>query len=589
MKLVESQTLRARWVSCLSVFLVIVLGYGAALGFDFINYDDPEYITENVHVNRGLSVENTKWALTSVGRVNLWHPLTYFSHQLDVSLFGLNPKGHHAMNVLLHSLAGVFLYLLITQLTKSRWLPLIIVAIWAFHPQRVQSVAWLSERKDVLSGVFFFITLYCFTRWLKGRKEGYYWLSLASFVLALLSKPSVVSLPFILVGIYCLFYKEKLSWKGLFARLIPFFTFSVLTAMVTMYFQSQGGLSGLSDGMGSTDYFAKILLSFSFYIERFLSPTTHQLWFYPDLSTKSIIISAAVSLVSVVLVLLVARKSKLVSFGALWYLVMWLPVSGIVPLSYYFRADRYSYLPQIGLIFVLAGMLIIVSQKWPAVSKLAIAGAGLAMGCLVLLQQTHLRLWQNNQTLFKHEMTVNPRSLLAPIHYAQSVERDQPLIALGYYTKAHLIDKESGLALTNMGVIYEKQGMLTEAVSCYRKATQTAVQDQECWVRLIDLLTREGESENVEKYITTSLELYPNSKDLMLAAARYFYGVKRDAESALVYYRKLYAMNMRCSAFIKDYAIVAYTAGHKKEAKELFLLLPLVERNHPAIKAILDE
>jgi len=589
MDLVKRKKLRARWMTSFVVFILIAIGYSSSLKFDFINYDDPEYITDNPRINTGVSVENTKWALTSAGKMNLWHPLTYLSHQLDVTLFGLKPMGHHAMNVLLHSVGGVFLYLLIANLTKSKWLPLVIVAIWAFHPQRVQSVAWLSERKDVLSGMFFFLTLYSYTKWMSSRAEWLYWLSLASCSLALLSKPSVVSLPFILIGIYFFFSERKLNWRKMLPRILPFLTLAALTALMTMYFQSKGGLANLNSGIGSSAYFAKILLSFSFYIERFFNPTPHQLWFYPDLSVKRLLLAGAITVISVLLVVLTYRKSKLVGFGALWYLMMWLPISGIIPLSFYFRADRYSYLPQIGIIIVLVGLVMIAVKKWQLANRLAMPVAILVIASFTVIQQFHLPLWKDNQTLFKHEISVNPRSLLAPIHYGSSIEKEQPLVALEYYTKAHKIDKESALALTNMGVIYERQGMRDKAIDCYRMATLAAVQDHDCWVRYIDILTREKKAEGVENSIEEAIARYPSSEDILLVAARYQYVVKKDATKALVYYRKLYTMGLREVAFIRDYAIIAYETGHKKEAKELFSSLPLVDRNHPAIKAILSE
>ena len=589
MKLDNRTTRSERWISCLLVFFLIILGYSSAVQFDFINYDDPEYITSNERVNTGLSLVNTKWAMTSVGKMNLWHPLTYLSHQLDVTLYGLDPMGHHAMNILLHALGGVFLYLFIAHLTKSKLLPFVIVAIWAFHPQRVQSVAWLSERKDVLSGMFLFLTLYSYTKWLAGKTEWYYWLSIASCSLALLSKPSVVTVPIILIGIYYLFNYERMSRRALIARLMPFFILAVSTAIVTMYFQSKGGLSNLTNNIGTIDYFAKILLSFSFYIERLFNPTPHQLWFYPDLTAKRMIIAGAVSLVSILVVIFTYRKSKYISFGAIWYCIMWLPVSGVIPLSFYYRADRYSYLPQIGIILVLVGWGMLVVKKWQLVSKLTIPISVIVIVTLALVQQSHLQYWKNNQTLFKHEMTINPRSLLAPIHYGHSIEKEHPLLALEYYTRAHEIDRESGLALTNMGVICEQQGMIDEAIENYTMATKTAVQDHTPWVRLIDLLIRESKPEGVEEYIQQALKLYPTSEEVMLVAAHYFYAVKEDADAALFYYRKLYGMRPSGIEFVRDYAIIAYKAGYVKEAKDLFITLPAAEKDHPVIRVILNE
>jgi tetratricopeptide (TPR) repeat protein len=532
------------WCLLFLLVIIVIAAFAASVKFGFINYDDPLYITENPHVNTGLSLANLKWALTSTGDTNLWHPLTFFSHQLDVSLFGAKPGWHHAVNVLWHALATVFLFLTALKLTKSTLWSFFIGLIWAIHPEKVQSVAWLSERKDVLSGTLFFASLYFFTWWkLRPVKNPtLYVSSVLLFILALLAKPSVVPLPLILFLLYYLDPKRILaSVRDAILPLLPFGASAVLVAGIVIYFQSQGGLANVGDGFSTGQRISNIVVSYVFYLERFFWPSPAQLWFVPPDSNFPLIISAAILCVFAAMVFWLGKKEKLIIAGAAIYTILWLPVSGLVSVSYYFVADRYSYLPQIGLVFMLVGLvrLFTRSAASPVPATLAL---GSFSALLLFLQQKQLPLWKDSETLFSHEMAVNPQSLLAPIHYAEVFKESDPEKALVYYTKAHRNDPQAGVALTKMGMMQKQLGRPEEALESFIKGTQVAMPVPENWTQLLVLQVELQQYDQAEETIKQALNRDPGNWPFIMNSGNFYLMVRQDAQAALTFFLKAHAM-----------------------------------------------
>lgn len=528
------------WCALVALVIIVIAAFSASVKFGFINYDDPHYITENPNVNTGVSLANIKWALTSTGNTNLWSPLTFASHQLDVSLFGARPGWHHAVNVLWHALATALFFLIALKLTKSNFWAFFVVLIWAIHPEKVQSVAWLSERKDVLSGALFFASLYAFTWWkLRPEKNpALYAGSLFFFILALLAKPSVVPLPLVL---YLLFYfdtKEFLaSIRESILPLLPFAAAALLVAGIAIHFQSQGTLGGVGESVTLVKKAGNVVVSYVFYLKRFFWPFPAQLWFVPPESKVPLIRSAVALCVLAPLVIWLGMKEKLIIGGAAIYTILWLPVSGLVSVSHYFVADRYSYLPQIGLVFMLMGIVRLLTR-----SSTSLVPAGLALGSfsgfLLFLQQQQLPLWKDNRTLFSHEMAINPKSLLAPIHYAEVFAESDPEKALAYYTKAHRIDPQAGIALAKMGVVQKLLGRYDEAQESFRKATEVATPVRESWTQLLVLQVELELYPQAEETIRRGLEAIPDNWDFLMNSGNFYLLVLKQPEEALEYFLK---------------------------------------------------
>ena len=515
----------------------------ASLGYDFINYDDPLYITENPHVNTGLGFTNLKWALVSSGEANLWGPLTYLSHQLDVTLFGLNPAGHHLVNVLWHTLAALFLFLTALRLTKSGPWSFFLALIWAIHPEKIQSVAWLSERKDVLSGAFFLASAYCFTAWKQGPKRpALYFSSLLLFVFALLSKPSAVPLPLALFLIFHLDLKNiGASLRRAAVPLAPYFAAALVVSGIALHFQASGELGGVDEQLGLFGKFSKIILSYTFYLERFIWPSPARIWFLPPGSLGPLYRSLALLALLAPLLVWLGEKDKLIPAGAALYTILWLPVSGLVTIGPFFVADRYSYLPQLGLVCVLIGLARLLSRltSSPLAGKLALGAFAIL---LLVLQQRQLPLWKDSETLFSHEMAVNPGSLLAPIHYGEEFLESDPEKALRFYELAHRNDPEAGIALAKMGVVQKQLGRPEEALESFRKATRVTNRVPQTWTQLLVLQVELGLHREAEETIRRALESDPANWDFLMNAGNYHLLVRNRPDLALPYFRQARAL-----------------------------------------------
>ncbi|QTN32471.1 tetratricopeptide repeat protein [Akkermansiaceae bacterium] len=563
------------WAALLLLVSIVLASFAASVKFGFINYDDPHYITENPHVNSGLSPANLKWALTNTGDTNLWSPLTFASHQLDVALFGLRPGWHHAVNVLWHALAAALFFLTVRKLTNSTFWAFFVALIWAIHPEKVQSVAWLSERKDVLSGAMFFASTLAFACWRlrPAKSPALYAGSLACFAMALLAKPSVVPLPLVLYLLLYLDTKRILaSAREAALPLLPFFAASAAAAGIAIYFQSQGGLGGIGGGSTLAGKAMNMVVGYAFYLERFFWPSPAQLWFTPPSSMVPFAISAAALCILAPLLFWLGRKEKLIIGGAAIYTVLWLPVSGLVSVSHYFVADRYSYLPQIGLVFMLVGFVRLITR-----SAASVAPAGIVLGAfsayLLFLQQQQLPLWKDSETLFSHEMAINPDSLLAPIHYAEVFTESDPEKALAFYAKAHRIDPQAGIALAKMGVMQKQLGRNEKALESFEKATQVAFPVRESWTQLLVLLVELKLYPQAEETIKRGIDADPDNWEFIMNSGNFYLLVLKQPDEALEYFLRAHDLAPADPRSIEACAESFRALGRESDARRFDAML----------------
>lgn len=563
------------WGPLLVLVAIVFTAFASSVQFGFINYDDPHYITDNPNVNSGVSLVNLKWAFVSTGETNLWSPATFISHQVDVSLAGLNPAWHHAVNIFWHVIAVIFLFLTARKLTNSALWSFFIALLWAIHPEKVQSVAWLSERKDVLSGAFFFASIHSYACWkLHPRKRPLlFCLSLLFFVIALMSKPSVVPLPLVLFVLFHLNLQHPVaSARGAILPLLPFLTAAFATAILALYFQSIGTLSGVGEQLSASQKATHILGSFIFYLERFFWPHPGQLWFLPSDVLHGTIVSISILVLSISLVLWLESKEKLIALGAAIYTILWLPVSGLVSVSEFIVADRYSYLPQIGIVLMVVGLARLLAKTLEQTSLAALALATFSLFLLVL-QQEQLPVWKNNATLFGHEMSVNPKSLLAPIHYASDFEDDEPGRALEYYKKAHQNDPHAGIALAKMGQMQKKLGRMDEALASFQEGTRVSTPIRENWTLLLLMQVELRRHEQAEETITRGLEYDPGNWAFIMNSGNFYLLSRKLPEKALPFFQKAHAMDPTDQRAIKACADCHRALGNETELRRFESLL----------------
>lgn len=395
--------------------------YWPARHFDFVDYDDPDYVSENPNVASGLSWSNFVWTFVDQHSSN-WHPLTWISLQLDCQLFGTNAGPMHLENVLFHCANAVLLLLLLNSMTGAFWRSTIVAALFALHPLRVESVAWISERKDVLSAFFALLTLAFYAQFAKqqtSKRKFFYNCALAAFTLALLSKPMVVTLPVVmlLIDYWPLRRFDDSSPKQLLIEKIPFFLLSSVIGVITLFAQRAGGAwEKSSDGIFTR--MENVTANYGDYVKKLLWPESLSfLYLRPKEIQPSEFFPAAFILLAISAIAIVYfRRRPYLLAGWLWFLAMLVPVCGIFSLARLSVADRYTYLPSIGLYLMLTWAITDLGNKisLPQLRNglLATATAIVLVLCTALTRQ-QLFVWQNTQTLMEHALQIDPNNYVA--------------------------------------------------------------------------------------------------------------------------------------------------------------------------------
>ncbi len=583
------------WGGVLMVVAVWVV-FGSSVRFDFINYDDPAYVYQNEEVSKGVTVAGVRWAMTGVGETNLWHPVTWCSHMLDVEVFGLeHAGGHHAVSVFWHGVASVGLFLLLRRLTGSVWMAFFLALVWAVHPQRVQSVAWISERKDVLSGAFLFWSWWSWEKSRDGGKREWYGVALLLFVLAGLSKPSVVPLPAVLLLREVLRGGVSVSWasvRRLVLPVLPFVLVSAAVAGLTVYFQRTGGMADLGATMPLGRRVMLMPMGLWWYLENTVWPVPGKFWVYPPAGTVSELVVPVLGLLCVFgAVVLLVRRERLAWLGVGSVLLFWFPVSGVVPVSFYYVADRYSYLIQIGLLLVLAAVVSAAVRRLAREGdrKWITATAVVLVMLASLVTWGRLGHWRDSEALFSHERSINPRSLLAPIQLGK-VREDQGRVeeALALYQEAMGIDKESGLATTNAARMLEKLGRKDEAMATFRAATRKRMlRSEAAFVHLSRLMVEGGDFGGAEAALVAGMERFPGRASLMAHMGSLALE-KNDKALALEWYEKALAKEPHHADAMQGKAVILLEAGRVGEARELLTELLKYHPERQAVRQFLE-
>ncbi|MCB9030388.1 MAG: tetratricopeptide repeat protein [Deltaproteobacteria bacterium] len=447
------------------VFLLTLAVFYPVSKFDFINFDDPTYVTENSQVLAGLTREGALWAFTSEHGAH-WHPLAWISHMVDIELFGKDPGAHHLVSVFIHALNSVFLLLLLNLLFSSSPANLLIAVVFAIHPLRIESVVWISERKDVLSMFFSLAALITYVSYAKRRSIVSYLLVVAFLFLSLLSKPSAIILPilFLLLDYYPLNRIREISFVKLVIEKIPFLLACLLCALMAIWAQGEGGgLKSLADYPIDVR-FDSICVGYLTYLAKFFAPL-HLGIFYPFEVYQPGVGSAAFIGILAISYLVWSKKSKYPSllFGWLWFLISLVLVIGFVQIGGQAYADRWSYLPHIGL-------LIGVINFWNAACSESLKKYNSILAILVtisLITWTRLQLpyWKNTESLFLHTIEISPRNFMAHTnlgHFYQSQEKYEE--AAREYESAVAVAPQYPVPLTNLASVRALQERYDESL-----------------------------------------------------------------------------------------------------------------------------
>jgi protein O-mannosyl-transferase len=492
----------SRWVIsgiCICLAAITWLVFAQTLWHDFVNYDDESYVYENARVSAGLSWAGIGWAFTHVHSEN-WHPLTTISHMLDCQLYGLKAGGHHFTNVVLHSVAVLLLFALLREMSGMLWRSAFVAALFAIHPLRVESVAWIAERKDVLSGVFFMLTLLAYLRYARAPSLGRYGMVSLLFALGLMCKPMLVTLPFVLL---LLDYwplkrfapvtpaRSKSSvapgWirhsrsRQLFLEKIPLLALSAGSGIVTLLAQQRA--LGWIERLPLVWRLKNSAVTCIAYIWQMLWPVNLAV-FYPHPENRlpgwEIILAVAV-LVAVTLAGIALRKVRPYFItGWLWYLGMLLPVIGLIQVGWQSRADRYTYLPQIGLYILATWSIADLSARWRRQRELLSGGAAILLGILSWRAWVQTSYWRDSETLWTHALAVT---------------------------------SDNDVAQNNLGIVLLRRGQLDEAISRLATAVKLRPENAPAHDNLAKAFLQKGEVAKAMEHYRRLLEIQPDNAE----------------------------------------------------------------------------
>jgi Flp pilus assembly protein TadD len=461
----------------LCLFGATLLLHSRCFGNAFLNFDDPVYVTANPDVRGGLSWAGLVWAFTAMN--DYWHPLTWLSHMLDWQLYGEAPAGHHVTSVLWHSLNASLVFLVFRRLAGGFWSPAIAAAFFAWHPLRIESVAWITERKDVMSGCFFLLTLLAYTRYADMQAAGRhawksYLLALASFALGLMSKPMLVSVPLVLLLLDFWPLRRASTfagWRGLLVEKIPFFVLSAATAILTVLMQRRIGAFVLELPLGAR--LGNAVVSIARYLGKTLWPFdlivcySHP-GFWPVLT---VIASVLLLLALCALAGWRRREQPALAAGLGWFLITLLPVIGILQVGLQAMADRYTYIPMLGLELSVLGCLPVLTaprQRFTALFLSALLLAGCAWR-----SWDQQAAWHDSVSLFRHAVACDEANDMAQDLLSSALFAEGQIAeAKTHAARAVQLNPCNDQAVVTLASIAEQEGRQDEATRLFRRALE---------------------------------------------------------------------------------------------------------------------
>lgn len=499
-------------VALCALVLVVAAVYWQVGTFGANDFDDGDYVFSNPHVNTGLSISNVKWALAAFHAGN-WHPATWISHMLDVSLFGLNPGAHHLSNAGLHLANSILLFFLLRAATGSAWRSLFVAALFALHPVNVESVAWISERKNTLSAAFWFLTLLAYVSYCRRGGASRYIGSLTLFTIGLAAKPMLVTLPVVLLmmDFWPLRRFGSVRWLRLLVEKTPYAVLSAASCWITLLAQSQGGMTRTLEQFPVGERVANAFVAYCSYLRVMFWPQgLCVLYPHPeDTLPVWITVSCACGLgVVTAAAVMLGRKRPYVAVGWFWYVVSLLPVIGLVQVGPQGMADRYAYVPFTGL-FVIAAWLIPdtvgpIKSRWLAVPAVGVLAA------LGLASWVQAGYWRTADTVFQRalQVTGSHRSVIycRVGALAQAGRTDQALDVLRDALRG---SREPEVVRNYMGMILARAGRTEEAVAQYRAAIKLSPSYAVAHNNLGTALARLGRAREAERHLRLAIRLDP--------------------------------------------------------------------------------
>ncbi|HEX4349395.1 MAG TPA: tetratricopeptide repeat protein [Verrucomicrobiae bacterium] len=522
---------------CLLLALFTFLAYWGVFSSDFVDYDDPYYVVQNQYVQAGLNWDGVCWAFTTRDCDN-WHPLTWLSLMLDSSLHGSDPLGFHATNLILHIFNTIVLFLLLQRITGAKWRSAFVAALFALHPLHVESVAWVAERKDVLSTLFGLLTLWTYARYVEKPGILRYWPVLFLFAAALMAKPMLVTLPCLLLlldfwplrrlSMELKFFGcqirtakideptpfHKSSLGRLVVEKIPLLALSMISCAATVWAQTQAismtiPLNDrlLNAALSPLRYIVKMVWPERLYVN-YPYPHGWPIW-YP------VIAAVIIGCLSVVAIR-DARTRPYLFTGWFWFLITLVPVIGLVQVGIQSIADRYTYVPLIGLFIIIAWLGCDLAEKWRVPRALLRTLAVTVIIACFIATLIQVGYWKNSFTLFQHALRLNPNNFFVEVNLAMSYEvKEQHQPALEHLIKATKINPGFGETYNKMGGIQLWLGRYADAIESFNTALQLHASVALAHYGLALAFEKQGKLDEATEQINAALALAPDNQEYM--------------------------------------------------------------------------
>lgn len=513
---------RGLWIA-IAIIVAIAVIYWPVRHYGFVDLDDPQYVSENPVVANGLTWSGVKWAFTSI-HASYWLPLIWLSHMIDVQIYGLNGGGHHVTNVMLHAINSVLLFALLHRMTGALGRSAVVAGLFAVHPLHVESVVWITERKDVLSTLFLLLTVWTYVEYTRRPSRGRYALALLWFCLGLMSKSMLVTLPFVLLllDVWPLGRLPVTGWRlgpdqramvrRLVVEKIPFLLLSATFALITYLTQERTGAVAGGDQRPVTVRAANAVLSYVVYLGETLWPAKLALFYpYPRALSPLLVGACVVGLVAVtLLVLRHARRYPYLPVGWLWYLGTLVPVIGIIQAGDQARADRFTYVPLIGIFILIVWGLADVIRSPRAGVVLAVLAC---LGCTAAAR-VQVGYWETNTRLWEHALAVADESYVAHTNLGLALFADGKIDpAIEHYRAALRLRPNFAEAHNDLGVALANRGDIDGAIRSFLDALRAKPSQAASHYNAAVLLAQRGDTGAAVSHLQDALRLNPGYAD----------------------------------------------------------------------------
>jgi tetratricopeptide (TPR) repeat protein len=519
---------------CIALTLISLAVYLQVLNYDFVDYDDEDYVTRNPQVISGITWKGVLYAFKETDLTANWHPLTWLSHMLDCQLFGLNPLGHHMTSLLFHIANTLLLFLIFRKMTDAIWPSFFVAAVFALHPLHVESVAWVAERKDVLSGFFWMLTIAAYIRYTKHPCLIRYLPVFLAFSMGLMAKPMVVTLPFVLLLLdYWPLGRLQLQQQNdrenlpqsttvscsrtvfhLVIEKIPLFILAAASSIVTFLVQRSAGAMIRGENYSLNTRISNAFVSYLGYIIKMVYPSRLAV-LYPhpgdNLPVWQPVVSFLIIAMVSVGVIYTARRYRYLTVGWFWYLGTLVPVIGLIQIGSQAMADRYTYLPSIGIFIIVAWSVAELTTKCSFRNLALGVTAGIVLVSLSICTLIQLCYWRNTLTLYEHTLKVTENNYIIHNNYGCSLDENGKLDqAIKNFNEALRIKPNYVAALINLGVAMKKKGKITEAIEKWERVLELNPYNPSAHSNLGLVMAQQGKYNEAIKHFNDALQAKPN-------------------------------------------------------------------------------